>query len=205
MTTRTGCRPLTDEEVLTLSEYYDCEIESGEDPNALRDFALIMFGFYVGSRISETLSLRVKDVWQYKRVNSSVYFAKENTKGKRSGRTGTLNDECKEILTKYIKHYKLDLTPENGLWFSKKGNLKSSRARQIISDAFKECEFDGKVASHTCRKTFARKGYEKMKDSLVDLKECLGHKSLDSTMSYISHNKEKVNEFLDNLSYKQLG
>ncbi len=202
MTTRKGCRPLTDDEVKKLSSHYDKAICNDPGNTKLRDYTLIMFGFYVGSRISETLSLSVKDVWQHGRVSSSVYFKRQNTKGKRAGRTGVINPECQELLTNYIRHYQLDQTPEAGLWFSKRGCLKRSMASKIMSDVFHDVlEFDGKVATHSARKTFARKGYEKLHDSLLDLKECLGHSSLDSTLSYISHNNEKVNDFLDNLSY----
>lgn len=204
MTTRKGCRPLTDDEVQQLSDVYDTLIQNDiPEGTKLRDFTLIMFGFYVGSRISETLSLKVKDVYQYGRVSNSVYFKRENTKGQRQGRTGVINKECQELLTNYINHYSLHNNLDNHLFFSKKGNLKRSQATKIISDTFHNIlELDGKLSTHTCRKTFARKGYEKLHDSLPDLKDCLGHTSLDSTLSYISHNNEKVNNFLDNLSYK---
>lgn len=202
MTTRRGCRPLLDEEIEKLSKHYDELIQNDKDQGTqLRDWTLIMFGFYVGSRISETLSLQVKDVYAFGKVANEVYFKRANCKGKKRGRVGVLNDECRELLGRYIKHYGLDQTPNNGLWFSRKGCLKRSQATKIMKDVFKALEFTGKLATHTCRKTFARKGYETLK-SLPDLKECLGHSSLDSTLSYISHNNENINAFLEGLSFK---
>ena len=202
MTTRKGCRPLSDEEIDILKDKFDTLIANDTKDLKLRDYTLIMLPFYIGTRISETLSIKVKDVFQFGRVTDSVYLKRENTKGKRAGRTGIINDQCKELLTNYIKHYGLENRPDDFLFFSKKGHLRRSQATKIISNIFKEeMELDGKVSTHTCRKTFAKKAYTQLNGSLPDLKECLGHSNINSTLSYISHNNEKINNFLENLSY----
>jgi integrase len=56
-----GCRALTDREVELVSKSFGGRY-------ALRDRALFLLGVHTGFRISELLSLRVRDVWAYGRI-----------------------------------------------------------------------------------------------------------------------------------------
>jgi integrase len=68
-----GCRALTDEEVQLVKRSFGGEF-------AKRDEALFMLGVEAGFRISELISLRVKDVLQYGAIRERVEVAKRHMK-----------------------------------------------------------------------------------------------------------------------------
>jgi len=201
-----GCRFLTISEIEKIKDYFSRVINSDDDDKQdlqLRNYTLFFFSLYSGFRISETLSLKVKDVWEYGKVTSTVYLQKNNTKGKKSGRSGVINENCKTILDAYIKHYQmhkkdLDLP----LFFSRQiGSLQSRQALNIFKKIFAECEIDGKVSTHTTRKTFSKIVYAGLGEDLLGLKSALGHSSISSTMSYIEANNEKVEKVLEKVKF----
>lgn len=200
-----GTRPLTDEEIETLKEYFDAREsdadESGDD-RVLRDRTLIFLSLYIGTRISETLSICVGDVWQYGKISGQVYLKKENMKGKKQGRSCVLNDKCRELLKTYIDHYHLsNISPKSRLFLSKKGNLGKRQATRIFKTAFEACELTGKLATHTTRKTFARKIYDKVDGNIVDLQVAMGHSEISSTVHYISENNKKITQAVSSLEF----
>ena len=200
-----GCRALTDEELEQLKEYFD-RIEGNETydkyDQVKRNRTLVFFTFYTGFRIQEVLSVKIFDVLQYGKISDSVYLQKENTKGKREGRVGVINDKCKIILQEYIDHYKLGDKEDGLLFFSRKGGgLQTRQARKIFDDAFSTCEFTGKVSCHTARKTFAKKVYKAVGNSLPDLQRAMGHSDISSTSKYITFDNEKVQTALTNLEF----
>lgn len=203
-----GCRPLTDEEIKILREHF---AEEDEDKFNLRkrNETLIFFSLYTGLRISEVLSLRVGDVYEYGKVNSTVYLQRKKMKGKKAGRTIVLNNECRELLSGYLLHYNR-LEPSLPLFFSRKTNasLRRRQAEQIFEDVFTLLAersngefFTGKLSCHTARKTFAQRCYDSLDRNIVDLQAALGHKNVGSTQSYISFDREKVDSALQNLSF----
>ena len=200
-----GSRPLSDDEIRKISAYFDKWIgDSDLDRFDLltRDKTLIFFTIYTGFRINEVLSLTLADVIGHeKTISSYVYLQKQNTKGKRSGRTGIINSKCRELLKTYFDHYHLfDIErTQKGLFFSKKGDLQNRQALNLFKTTFSECQLDGKLSTHTARKTFSRLVYKNLNEDILGLKSALGHSSISSTMSYIEENKEKVNKVLENL------
>ena len=65
----TGCRPLTDDEIVRL-------LDACTGRYRARDVALITIGIYTGFRISEILSLTVAGVWTGSEVVKEVHVAK---------------------------------------------------------------------------------------------------------------------------------
>ena len=200
-----GSRPLSDDELKKIGSYFDRWIGDPDlDKNDLltRDKTLIFFTIYTGFRINEVLSLKLSDVKGYdKTISSFVYLQKQNTKGKRAGRTGIINSRCRDLLKSYFDHYHLfeiERT-QKGLWFSKKGDLKNRQALNIFKTCFDSNQLDGKLSTHTARKTFSRLVYKNLNEDILGLKSALGHSSISSTMSYIEENKEKVNKVLEDL------
>ena len=194
-----GCRPLSPEEIEKLKSHF----LSSTNKNAIRDYTLIFLGIYIGFRISELLSIKLKDIYDAKtdKVLDQVYLKKEFTKGKTEGRYIPVSDTCKELLLTYIRRYnlrdKLYATQELCLFPSNRGlgdlPITTRQGNNIFKRAFKECGFTGKLACHTTRKTFAQKCFNRLDRNIVDLQQCLGHKSINSTQSYISFDNERVN------------
>jgi len=180
-----GARPFTLEEIEKIKEYYENYIGSDKDQTfdiGTRNWALIMFGMYSGFRIAEILSIDVKDVVQNERIVDEVYLERKNTKNKVEGRTGVVNIQCKKILEKHINHYglvdKMKEDPNTPLFISNKGGrLMTRQAINIIYDLSKTLGFNGKLSTHTLRKTFSKYAYELLDRNILDLQKALGHRS----------------------------
>lgn len=180
-----GCRSLTESEVEVLfTSLY-----------TLRDKVLFLFGIKSGFRISELLSLRVKDVYQYGRALDRVCVARRFMKKKVEGRAVLLHPEVKDVMVSLIERNSLG--PEDYLFQSAKGQNKPitrGQARRIIRQACIAGQITGKVATHSMRKTFANKVYDRLGKDLVKTQRALGHKSVSSTVSYLSFREEEIDE-----------
>jgi len=86
-----GCRPLTQDEVKDILESFAGEY-------AARDRCLFVLGTLSGFRISEMLSLRVKDVSLDGRVLDQVTVQRRNMKGKQQGRTVSLHPRAQAAI-----------------------------------------------------------------------------------------------------------
>ena len=86
-----GCRALTEAEVALISRSFGGRY-------AARDRALFLLGVHTGFRISELLSLRVGDVWQYGRLTETVSVARRHMKRKRQGRTIALHPVASQAI-----------------------------------------------------------------------------------------------------------
>ena len=176
-----GCRSLTDEEIQNV---YDA-LESK------RDKALFILGTRSGLRISELLSLTIKDVTEYGQVGSQVTVAKKNTKGKVESKTLPLTETAKQVLSDYIEGRTNMSEP---LFKSTKSNRAITRmqAHRILKGAFNALKLSGKVATHSMRKSYARKVHVALGNDILKTQIALCHKSLSSTSSYLQVDKEEV-------------
>lgn len=176
-----GCIPLT-----------DAQIESIKDHLNLRDHALFVLGLKTGYRISELLSIKVKDVYRDGMITDELTVARKYMKGKKEGRTLPLGDEVKDILLLLIQM--TDLKPDDFLFRSDRQNKAISRiqAWRTFKDAVKQAGIQGKVASHSMRKTFAKKVFKLLKGDLMHTQKALGHKSINSTICYLATSDEVV-------------
>jgi integrase len=194
-----GCRPLIAEEVEQVAASF-----SGY--NAQRDRTLFVLGVMSGFRISELLSLRIKDVVQNKRVRSEVEVLRRNMKGKHESRQVFMNPQAQEAVLNLIA-----VLQKRGVWNhnsylfkSRKGKnspITRVRAYQILSHAFGLCGMSGKLGTHSMRKTFGNNIYNHMLqlvaegepvDAYRETAKALGHKSVASTESYLSFRNEHL-------------
>lgn len=185
-----GCRPLTRQEVKHV-------LSKAQDG---RDQALLTLGFCTGYRISELLSIKLKDLATSEgQILKYVSVKASNTKTK-EGRSVLLNSDAKKVLTRWVnslleKGYDLN-TP---LFISRKhaqdGQLKSigrQQAWRILTTLFKQAQIFSCVATHTLRKTYADMMLKALKGNLAKLQIALGHKSINSTVSYISFSHSDI-------------
>jgi len=178
-----GCRSLTDQEIINVFDTL----------KTLRDKTLFLLGCRSGLRISEILSLVIKDVLEHDQVSNQVTVAKKNTKGKQESKTLPLTNSVKEVLKEYI-----DSLPNKGpnqpLFKSTRGSKAISRiqAHKILKEAFNELKLTGKVATHSMRKTYANKVHKALGSDILKTQVAMCHKSLSSTASYLQVDREEV-------------
>jgi site-specific recombinase XerD len=82
------------------------------------------------------------------------------------------------------------------LFPSRKGGRAISRvhAWEILQEAYDANNLTGQLGTHAMRKTFANRVYEKLGRDLVKTQRALGHKNINSTVSYLSFAEADVDE-----------
>lgn len=184
-----GCRPLEDMEVNDI-------IKSLSNTNK-RDAALFLLGIKSGFRISELLSLKVRDILQAGRIVDRVTVARRNMKKRVEGRTVLLHPDAKAALTEWLDELDTDenISPDTYVFLSRKGeNRPVSRvhAWRVLHQAFVDTDLTGKLGTHSMRKTFANKVYDALGHDLIKTQRALGHRSINSTACYLSFREEDI-------------
>jgi len=186
-----GCRPLEGKEIDQIIGHFH------KGRYGLRNVALIMVGLYTGRRISQILSLKVSDVYNPStcRVLDRVWFARQHVKGKREGEVVVLHPKVQAAIKVWV-----DSAPNNTFLFeSQKGGAMSRvQAHRIIKEAVIVLNLDGKIATHSMRKTFAKKMYEGLSNDIFRLQRAMGHTDIKTTVKYLSFQQEDIdNAILD--------
>jgi len=188
-----GSRPLSDTETQATAQ----ALARGE--NALRNQALFELGHRSGFRISELLSLRLVDAWQARQIPDRIAVARRHMKKKAEGRTVVLHPKAKEALAAWIVELvaRHGDDPETFLFRSREGGNRAIDRRtawRVLNSAYKACGLTGKLGTHTMRKTFAKRVYAKLGKDLVRTQKALGHRNVNSTVSYLSFADEEIDE-----------
>jgi site-specific recombinase XerD len=186
-----GCRPLEKHE----GELVIATLRAGN--NGVRNAAFFTVGLMTGFRVSELLSLNVKDVLQCGRIVDAVTVRRAKMKGKGEGRTVKLNRKAKAAVEAWLEG-RGDV--EGPLWCSTAGSrISRVQVWRIFNRAFKAIGMTGTLGTHCMRKTFAERMYDLLDRDLIELQAALGHKWITSTSQYLSFKEEKINDALDSL------
>ena len=157
-----------------------------------RDHALFVLGIHSGFRISELLSLQVKDVFANGRVMDIARVVRRNTKGANASRTIPIHQEARKALLEIC----LGREASEPLFQSRNGVAKSiSRfmAHKILKAAYKAAGLEGPgLACHTMRKSFAEKVYAALNYDLLATSAALSHRDIRNTVRYLEPNKDKI-------------
>lgn len=194
-----GCRPLTLDEVRRASRAFG-------GYHAVRNHCLFVLGVNAGFRISEMLSLRIRDVVRGRLVVREVAVPRRAMKGKREGRTVYLAPVARQAIWRQI-----DALHAAGSWHVDTFLFRSRNARnrpirretawRILQEAFGSVGIVGKVGCHALRKTFANMVYEFMLarvvsgepvDPFYEVVKALGHADPKSTTAYLAFRNERV-------------
>lgn len=179
-----GTRPLTNTEIREVSATF-----SGR--YGVRNKSFFMLGVSIGGRVSELLALHVEDVYQNGRAVTDFQFDKEMVKGKETARTIPVNTDGQKAIQELMdwhKSYFGKITDDRPLFPSVKGGrLKRQAVHKILKTAFEAAGLNGKLATHTLRKSFAQRVYDNCNDIFI-VKELLGHKNVATTQAYIGIN-----------------
>lgn len=176
-----GCRPLKDFEIPLLLNKL---------PSA-RDRALFLLCLYTGFRITEALSLRIKDVMTAGKIRDRVTVPKRHMKGKRRSRCMVLHPDAAQALAQILH---TNAEPDTPLFKSQRGgqSIQRVQAYAIIAKAAQKAGLEGKIGTHTARKTFAEWMYAAYSGDLLKTSRALGHSSPVATASYIASVQDDI-------------
>ena len=194
-----GCQPLTRKQVKQVLKV---------SSNSSRDNALLTLGFSTGYRISELLQIRICDVATATgEIFHSVHVAKTKNG---EGRTVPLNTDSRKSLKRLVADlFKAGHDINAPLFGGRKNQgrtaIKRQQAWKIIKKLFELANVVGSkftYATHSLRKTFALRMKEALKGDLQKVQAALGHKSITSTIAYLSFDIREVNQAIQELSYE---
>jgi integrase len=166
-------------------------LDGFKDKYASRYKAILVLGMTSGLRISELLSLKYSDVFDVNdKVKNVISIEKKNVKMKIEGTTFYVHNLAKKYLLEYQKTMK---DKSSYLFLSQRGyKLDVSCINKKFQEIKKQFKIEGQISTHSMRKTFAKKVYEKFNADLFKCQQALRHKNINSTVSYISVEREKL-------------
>ena len=198
-----GARPLTVSEIKLVSTKFKGSF-------AVRNKSLFMLAISCGGRISEMLSLTVGDVWQHGQPISDLLFRKQVVKGQEESRMVPINEDGRQAISDLIVWHRDkygDVDPDRMLFTSRQGGgfvaLSRGQAHNILREAFHQAGLNGKVATHSLRKSFAQRFYDVTGDIYM-VKELLGHKNVVTTQEYLGVSYSKLKKGCDQISVSRL-
>ena len=179
-----GCRPLTADETDDVAAAF-------AGTNARRDRALFTLGFTTGFRVSELLSLRLADVVEAGEIVDRVSVRRRHMKRQVEGRSVALNPKAKDALAAWLRelHDRGYMAGDDYVFQSRKGDnapLTRVQAYRVLKAAYAAAGARGKTGTHSMRKTFAARVYDYVDHDLVKTQRALGHRNINSTVSYVS-------------------
>lgn len=198
-----GTRPLNNKEIRKVRDIFTGIYE-------IRNRSLFMLGVSIGGRISELLALTIGDVWQNNAPLTDFQFDKNIVKGQETSRTVPVNVDgqkaIKALITWHQTYFEDELAPERPCFVSREKTkdgqfqpVKRQAAHRILKAAFEDAGLNGKLATHTLRKTFAQRVYQKCNDIFI-VKELLGHRNVATTQAYIGVNYVTVRDAVEAMS-----
>ena len=194
-----GTRPLDNAEIRKVSEAF-------EGVFAVRNRSLFVLGVSVGGRISELLALKVNDVWQNNKPVKDLLFDRNIVKGGEVSRAVPVNIDGREAIKALIAwHIELygDPDAKRPLFPSRKGQglkpMTRIAAHNALKGAFEAAGLNGKLGTHSLRKSYAQRLYEQTSD-IYAVQEMLGHKSVVTTQRYLGVNYASVRDASEAMS-----
>ena len=182
-----GTRPLNNDEIRRVSGCFTGTYQ-------VRNRSLFMIGVSTGGRISELLGLRLGDVFQNNRPVTDLLYTKRIVKGGEVSRCVPVNADGRKAIDELVnwhrEHYR-SVASKRPLFPSRHnaGTLALHRqtAHAILKKAFIEAGLNGHIATHSLRKSFAQRLYDKTGDIYL-VQELLGHRNISTTQKYLGVN-----------------
>jgi integrase/recombinase XerD len=182
------CRPVSDSEATAMLQH----------TTNLRDRAIVLFFWRTGYRSSEVSSLRVKDVWDGKKLRDQVHVAPEHMKKGTPRKAVPLHPQLCQALVLWLAQLQQSgyLQPETPLWLSRKKHevhthvaklygLARETLWRIIKTAAIRAGIEGHVGGHSFRKNFCLKMWDLLQHNILDVQEAMGHMQVSSTQVYL--------------------
>ena len=194
-----GTRPLDNSEIARVSAAFTGTYE-------VRNRSLFMLGVSTGGRISELLSLSIGDVYQNGRAVTDLLFDKAIVKGGETSRAVPVNSDGRLAIDDLMAWHRGQYanTAENRPLFpSRNGQGMQSMSRRtahnVLKDAFVSAGLNGHLATHSLRKSFAQRLYDRTSD-IFAVQEMLGHKNVATTQKYLGVNYASVRKAVEEMA-----
>ena len=194
-----GTRPLDNAEIRKVSDAFDGIF-------TIRNRSLFMLGVSVGGRISELLALKVNDVWQNGKPVKDLLFDRNIVKGGEISRAVPVNTDGKEAIENLIAWQTElygNIKPTRPLFTSRNGQgsrtMTRKAAHDVLKRAFETAGLNGKLGTHSLRKSYAQRLYEQTND-IYAVQEMLGHQSVVTTQRYLGVNYASVRKASEAMS-----
>jgi len=173
-----GCRVITQEEVTGIMSNLN-----------IRDQVLVLTGLTYGTRISESLELTFGHV-----AGNELYINSKKGSEKTSFPISKQYREVIEKLRLYYEEQGINVTNNTYLFLSRKGENQSItriQASRIVKETCEAIGLEGKVNTHSFRKTFVTKIYNLTNYNIAETKKYSRHKSLANLDYYIGTTEER--------------
>ena len=165
-----------------------------------------MLGVSTGGRISELLSLRIGDVYQNHAAVTDLLFDRSIVKGGEVSRAVPINRDGRQAIDDLVAWHQEQYgnTEDNRPLFPsrhKSGTVPLHRqtAHQMLKKSFIAAGLNGKIATHSLRKSFAQRVYEQSNDIYL-VKELLGHKNVSTTQQYLGVNYADARDAVESIA-----
>jgi integrase len=186
-----ACRPLNSREYRNVLANFHGYFSK-------RNRLLFVLGCKTGFRVSELLSIRVRDILQDSgRLMDRVTVAAANMKAKKRSRTIALHPDVRPPLRAWLHELRQAGYFERDTFLFKArqgGNRPISRvaAWKILKRVYRDLGMEGVLATHTLRKTFAARVFRHAHRDVLKTQAALGHESLDNTARYLQSIDQKA-------------
>ena len=194
-----GTRPLNNDEIRRVSATFTGTYE-------VRNRGLFMLGVSTGGRISELLSLRVGDVYQNGKPVTDLLFDKSIVKGSETSRAVPVNVDGRHAIDALVYWHRErygDVDDNRPVFPSRNSNgtvaLNRQTAHDMLKAAFMTAGLNGKLATHSLRKSFAQRVYEESGDIYL-VQELLGHRNIATTQKYLGVNYASARQAVEGMA-----
>ena len=197
-----GTRPLDNTEIQRVSACFTGTFEA-------RNRGLFMLGVSTGGRISELLSLQISDVWQNQRAVTDLLFDRSIVKGGEVSRAVPVNSDGRRAISDLIAFHReryRTTRASRPLFPSRNQNgrvaMNRQTAHEMLKKAFTAAGLNGKLATHSLRKSFAQRAYEESGDIYL-VQELLGHRNVATTQKYIGMNYATARQTVEGMAVER--
>ncbi len=195
-----GTRPLDNSEIRIVSACFD------GNPFGDRNRGLFMLGVSTGGRISELLSLTIRDVYQNRAAVTDLLYDKSIVKGGEVSRAVPVNKDGRQAIADLIAWHReryQNIKANSPLFPSRNGHgtqrMSRRTAHDVLKKAFEDAGLNRHLATHSLRKSFAQRLYERTGD-IFAVQEMLGHKSVATTQKYLGVNYASVRKAVEEMT-----
>lgn len=160
-----------------------------------RDELLFCFGIYTGLRISDMLTIKVKDVYgkdYFYIIEQKTKRAKQRSKKYTVRKRIPIVKKLKKLITNYCECLKMT----DYLFKSRQGKnrpITRVRAYDILRNAAQYCGLK-EIGTHTLRKTFGYLVYHENDKDVALLQDIFNHSAPYITLKYIGVNQDAIDE-----------
>ena len=194
-----GTRPLDNDEIRSVLTCFTGTF-------AVRNRGLFMLGVSSGGRISELLSLRIGDVYQNDKPVSDLLFDRSIVKGGEVSRAVPVNKDGRLAIDDLVNWYRgqyANTEANRPLFPSRNGQgmqpMSRRTAHNVLKTAFMDAGLNGHLATHSMRKSFAQRLYDRTGD-IFAVQEMLGHRNVATTQKYLGVNYASVRKAVEEMA-----